>query len=424
MPLLFLGLPQPARSPRCRLRQDAIPPNSQRHLPAPMVCRLFAPPLFSLLLICSRVVCSRVVCSLVLALLVPTQLLTAQINAAHQDAVQTNATLTADMWNRYEAVQSHMGVRFRIVVYAKSDEHAAESIEAAFAEIARMNRIFSDYDPESELSKLGTNAKAGEWVPVSVEFWELSRIANQVSRDSHGAFDMTLGPLTRLWRRARKDGELPERSILQSAIAKTGYQKLVVDAEEPRVQLKSEDMRFDAGGIAKGFAADRALAVLESKGITSALIDASGDITLGAAPPEQKGWNVGIAPLDAQTPVSRKINLASCAIATSGDAWQAIEINGERYSHIIDPKTGLGLKQRSSVTVIAPTGALADAWASAVSVLGPDQGIQIINQHNDLQAWVVTLQDGKPTVSISEGFPATEPVVDRQDDKSENSDAP
>ena len=127
--------------------------------------------------------------------------------------------------------------------------------------------------------------------------------------------------------------------------------------------LTKPKMKLDLGGIAKGYAADQALAVLKSQGVVSALVDASGDLAIGAAPPGQQGWKIGIAPLEAGSPPSRFLMLAECGVATSGDAWQFVEIDGHRYSHIIDPHTGIGLTTRSSVTVIAPDlVSFWDAW--------------------------------------------------------------
>jgi thiamine biosynthesis lipoprotein len=134
-------------------------------------------------------------------------------------------------------------------------------------------------------------------------------------------------------------------------------------------------------------------------------VNASGDITLGDPPPGREGWGVGVAPLDASREPSRIVNLCNCGVATSGDAWQAVVIDGIRYSHILDPKTGIGLTQRSSVTVVAPNGTLADAWASAVSVLGPADGVALVEELEGIETLVVYLDGEETRVAKSERFP-------------------
>ena len=154
-------------------------------------------------------------------------------------------------------------------------------------------------------------------------------------------------------------------------------------------------MQLDLGGIAKGYAVDEALAVLAAADVTRALVDAGGDMRLGDPPPGKPGWRIGVAPLEADGPPSRRLSLSGVAVASSGDAWQYIEIDGTRYSHIVDPRTGLALTDHSSVTVVAPDGITADALASAVSVLGPEQGLKLIDATPGTAALIVRAPHGK-----------------------------
>lgn len=301
--------------------------------------------------------------------------------------------LAQEELSRYQAIEAHMGVRFQIILYAPSDEVAERAFQLAFGEIERLDNLLSDYKPESELSMLGMGSPHHEAVAIDPSFAEVLRAAVSISELSDGAFDPTVGPLTRLWRKSQRVKTLPDEATLSEALNATGYQAVQIDADESAVRLKLDGMRLDLGGIAKGYAADRALSELREIGIKHALINASGDITLGEAPPGTEGWNVGVAPLDATREPSIILKLANCGVATSGDAWQAIEIDGKRYSHIVDPKTGLGLVQRSSVTVIAPDGTSADAWASAVSVLGPKMGVARVDELENLEALVVYLDE-------------------------------
>lgn len=305
---------------------------------------------------------------------------------------------------RFQAVQPHMGVQFGIVLYAQDEESANEAIRAAFKRVAELNRIMSDYDPQSELSRLSKQSPTGSPVKVSQELWTVLDTAQRLSKKTGGAFDVTVGPMTRLWRRARRQKELPSEKRLTEAKHATGFPFMRLDKTSRSVSLLHPGMRLDLGGIAKGFAADEALRTLRAHGILCALVDGSGDLALGDPPPNKKGWRIGIAPLEPDAPPSEYLLLANCGVATSGDAWQHVEIDGTRYSHIVDPRTGLGLTDQSSVTVVAPNGMLADAYASAISVLGPKCGIRLAESAEGVQTLVVREKDGRTEVHRSRGF--------------------
>jgi len=216
-------------------------------------------------------------------------------------------------------------------------------------------------------------------VAVSDDLWTVLCRSQELSEASDGAFDVTVGPLVRLWRRARRMQALPKEELLAAARAATGYCNLELDERQHTAKLLLPDMRLDLGGIAMGYAVDEALGVLREQGVTRAIMDASGDIGASDPPPGETGWRVGIVPLDAvDGPPSRYVLLANAAVTNSGDAFQFVEIDGVRYSHIIDPQTGLGLTDRSSVTVLARDCLTADSLATAVSVLGPDCGMSLV----------------------------------------------
>jgi len=279
--------------------------------------------------------------------------------------------------SRYVFRQLQMGTEFRIVLYAADKTTANEAAQAAYSRVAELNRVFSDYDAQSEAMRLCQSTPVGRAVPVSRDLAHVLQNAADISRRSDGAFDVTIGPVTKLWRRARRQKRLPSASRLSDALSKVGYRQLQLAGQT--VQLHSAGMRLDFGGIAKGYAADAALQILRSRGIRRALIDAGGDIVAGEPPPGECGWRIGIGPTrkpDAEP--ARFIRLHSAAVATSGDAYQHVEIDSIRYSHIVDPRTGLGLTTASRVTVIARSGIHADAWASALSVLEPQRGMALI----------------------------------------------
>jgi thiamine biosynthesis lipoprotein len=296
---------------------------------------------------------------------------------------------------RFRYTQTHMGVPVEVLLYAADSGSANTAAAAAFEKIGELDRRLSDYKAESELSKLSDTAGLGKAVPVGPELWLVLSRAQDLARRSEGAFDVTVGPLVKLWRRARRAKEFPSPARLAEARAAVGYEHLRLDPKTHTATLVQPGMRLDLGGIAMGYAADEALAVLRKHGVTRALIDGSGDIVVGDPPPDASGWKIGIAPLDSKAgPPSRYVLLANAAVTTSGDAWQYVELNGRRYSHIVDPHTGLGLTTRSSVTIIARDCITADSLATAVSVLGPTKGLALVGETPGTAAFIVTQEAG------------------------------
>lgn len=278
---------------------------------------------------------------------------------------------------------------FRIVLYAPNQETAARASQAAFDCVTRLDGIMSDYRATSELSLLCQKAGSGP-VKVSAELFDILSISQEIAARTGGAFDITAGPIIQLWRRARRTDELPDHARLTKAVALTGYRKLHLNRPTQEVQLDLPGMQLDLGGIAKGYAAHRAVAVLQAYGVRSALVAAGGDIFAGAAPPGEKEWRVSILSL---TPDEKneegRLMVHDAAVSTSGDAEQFVQIGGVRYSHIVDPRTGLAVTGRSSVTVVAREGAIADAAATALSVLGPTEGLKFIDEERDAAAFIM-----------------------------------
>jgi thiamine biosynthesis lipoprotein len=317
---------------------------------------------------------------------------------------------------RYEQVQPHMGTQFGISLYAPDEETARKAFNAAFARIGELDERMSDYDATSELSQLSQASPTTEPVKLSDDLWRVLSASQELSRRSRGAFDVTVGPLTQLWRRARRQKELPDENRLEAALAAVGYQHLRLDAEHRAAELVKPKMRLDLGGIAKGFAGDEALKAMARHGVTRAIVNGGGGLSLGDAPPGEKGWKVGVAPLEANAQPSRVLLLANCGIATSGDAWQYVEIGGVRYSHIVDPRTGLGLTRRSSVTVVTESGTLADGLATAASVLGPEKGLELIQETSGAAGLFVWVENDEVKSTQTANFaelPLAEPGEDR-----------
>ena len=270
-----------------------------------------------------------------------------------------------------------MGTPFRIVLYARDKPSADTAADAAFARIKQLNDILSDYDTDSELSRLSQTAGSGKVVKVGDDLWRVLERSQQVARETGGAFDITCGPVVSLWRKARRERKLPETEKLDEARRAVGYDKLRLNARAHTAELLVPYMRLDLGAIAKGYAVDEAMKVLRSRGIRSALVSGGGDLAVSDAPPGTSGWRIELAPLDVtNAPVTEFVTLKNAALATSGDVFQHVEIDGTRYSHIVDPRTGIGLTDHSLVVVIAKDCMTADALSTSVSVLGPERGLK------------------------------------------------
>lgn len=309
---------------------------------------------------------------------------------------------------RFEFESKHMGTTFRIVLYAADKATAKRASDAAFQRVGELDAVMSDYKRDSELMRLcrAFATEVGEPVPVGDDLFFVLQRAAALSKSSDGAFDVTVGPVVQLWRLARRTQQLPDAKELAAAREKVGHAKVVLDPAKKTVRLTTPGMQLDLGGIAKGYAADEALKLLRERfGIKQALVAAYGDITCGAPPPGEDAWKVDIAPI-AKGQKPRALKLANAAVSTSGDLEQFVEIGGVRYSHVLDPKTGLGLTGRRSVTVIAPDGITADSMTKAVSVLPLEQGLKLVEGVPGAATYIVVLdKDEKPVVTASKRFP-------------------
>ena len=242
---------------------------------------------------------------------------------------------------RLRVAQVEMGMQFKLILYSADETAANRAATSAFDRIHQLNGIMSDYDPASELSRLSDTAGQGRAIKVSDDLWQVLVAAQQLAERSDGAFDVTVGPYVKLWRRARREKEMPPTARMEEARQAVGFRFVKLTEETHTVELLRPGMRLDLGGIGVGYAIDEAMIVLRRHGITQALIDGSGDILVSDAPPGERGWRIGVAPLEAKNgPPSRYLMLKNCAVTTSGDAWQYVELDGKRYSHILDPAHG------------------------------------------------------------------------------------
>jgi thiamine biosynthesis lipoprotein len=297
-----------------------------------------------------------------------------------------------------------MGTEFVITAYDTDPQRVELATSTAFQRIRELDQALSNFRSDSELSRLSATSPHLVPVPVSDDLWQVLQAADQVSRLSGGALDVTVGPYTKLWRRVRRTGELPDPGRLSAARAAVGYQHVQLHSATQAIRLTRPQMLLDLGAIAKGYALDQALARMRDHGVQRVLINGGGGVIAGQPPPGESGWRVGIAGLSADEPIRIWLSLSDRAVATSGDMWQFIEIDGVRYSHIIDPKTGLALTQRGSATVIAPSGTLSDAWATALSVMGPEQGLAALARQGPLEARIASLSGEDVLVRQTPGF--------------------
>lgn len=308
---------------------------------------------------------------------------------------------------RHEFERPQMGLPFRLVLYAESSSKANQAAEAVWTRIAALNAALSDYESTSELSRLSRTGGSGTWIPLGADLGKVLITANEISRDSNGAFDVTVGPQVTLWKRARRQRALPSQTAIDEARRTIGWTLLELRFHQGRHEalLVRSDMRLDLGAIAKGYALDEAATVLRRHGIRSFLLSGGGDMIVGEAPPGEAGWKVEAGVFDdPQSTTRRTLVLANTALATSGDTFQRAEIGGIRYSHIVDPRTGVGLTDHSLVTVIASSAMLADALSTTVSVMGPETGL-VLARRRGAEVWILR----KPGTVLEEtrtpGFP-------------------
>ncbi len=284
---------------------------------------------------------------------------------------------------RVEVRQLQLGVMAVLTVYAPDEQAGRRACALAFDRVRALSAVCSTLDPDSEVSALQARAGVGP-VPVSAELFAVLSLAHTLAAQTDGRLDPTVGPLVRLWRRARLDRALPDPAALATAGRLTGYRHMQFDAAAGTVALALPGMRLDLGAFAKGLAGDLALAVLRSNGLHRAMIEAGGDMVFGAAPPGRPGW-----PVATPHPGLPVLELADTALSVSGDTVQYVEVAGRRYSHVVDPATGIGLTNRLMCVVQAPCGALSDPLATAGTLM-PEPAFRALlaRHHPTARTWV------------------------------------
>lgn len=285
-----------------------------------------------------------------------------------------------------------MGTRFEITVVAPNEEIGYINIDEAVSEIQRIEKIISSWDGSSETSLINKNAGIKP-VKVSPELFGLIERSVRISALTDGAFDITYASMDQIWKFDGSMKAVPNESDIKKSIAKIGYQKIILDAEKSTVFLPEPGMKIGFGAIGKGYAADKAKQLLVSKGVKGGIINASGDLTTWGTKVTGEKWLVGITnPLNKER-VFGWLPIVESAVATSGNYEKYITLNGKKYSHIIDPRTGYPTSGISSVSIFAKQAELCDALATAVFIMGRDVGLHMINQMNGVEAIIVDAEN-------------------------------
>ena len=305
---------------------------------------------------------------------------------------------TSPPLRRFEYSQIHMGVAARLTLYAETEQKAEAAAKAAYARFAELEQVMSDYRPTSEINDVCRRAAYGP-VRVSDDLFRVLKRSLEVAEASDGAFDPTVGPLVALWRESRRTSVLPSPAQIDSAKAKVGWRFVELDAKARTVFIKRLGVKIDFGGIAKGDACDQAIITLKKNGVSNAMVEAGGDIKVSGHPSGTSGWLISI-----QGYRGRMI-LKDRAISTSGDTEQFVEIGGVRYSHIVDPKTGLGLTNRIQASVIARDGLTTDPLATALCILGEKRSQPLLRKYRAQAIFVKA-----PTQTNAQAHPQLRPA--------------
>lgn len=286
-----------------------------------------------------------------------------------------------------------MGNRFEITVVAASAKEAEDHIDAAVNEIRRIESVLTTFNEESETAAINRNAGI-QPVAVSAEVFELIRRSKRISQLTQGAFDISYGSIDKkLWNFDQQMTSLPDPATAKKMVRLINYQNIILDEKNETVFLKEKGMRIGFGGIGKGYAAEKAKEVLRQRGVKSGILNASGDLTVWGHQPDGKNWTIGIAdPQQAKQPFSY-LTITDTAIATSGNYEKFVVINGKKYSHTIDPKTGLPTCGIKSATIICPNAEIADAMATPVMIMGINAGLDMINQIKGLSCILIDDND-------------------------------
>jgi len=285
-----------------------------------------------------------------------------------------------------------MGSRFDITVVAINEEEGNTFIDIAINEISRIEKLISSWDANSQTSEINKNAGI-KAVVVDKELFELITRCIKISKLTNGAFDISYASMDKVWHFDGSMTEMPSEEAIKNSVSKVGYQNIILNETNHSVFLKLEGMKIGFGAIGKGYAADKAKALLQSKGVESGIVNASGDLDAWGTQPDGKDWMVAIVnPLN-KSKVFSWMPVHNSAVVTSGNYEKYVKFNNILYSHIIDPRTGYPATGILSATIFTKTAELADALATSIFVMGIDTGLDFVNQLNGVECIIVDMNN-------------------------------
>ncbi|MFA6247721.1 MAG: FAD:protein FMN transferase [Mucilaginibacter sp.] len=302
--------------------------------------------------------------------------------------MQSAETITGEIVHKQ--VLKLMGNRFEISVVANDAEWAQQRIEMAIAEIRRIEKLLTTFSDDSQTNQINKMAGIAP-VKVDQEVFDLIARSLKISELTQGAFDITYGSIDKsLWNFDLNMKALPNAATARASVRLINYENVILDSQKVTVFLKEAGMRIGFGGIGKGYAADKSKAVLQANGVKSGIVNAAGDLVTWGTQPGGKPWTIAIADPDQETTPFSTLNISNMAIATSGNYAKYVIIGGKKYSHTIDPKTGLPVSGIKSVSIISPSAEFADAMATPVTVMGAYVGLDLINQLQNVACVIIT----------------------------------
>jgi len=304
---------------------------------------------------------------------------------------------------RFQFSENKMGSAFNIILFHTDSLQASQAAHECFAMVDSLNNIFSDYLPSSEISRL-TATGSSFYQSVSDELFNMIVQSKVAWQKSSKTFDITIGPLTQLWRKTRNEKKIPPEPEIKKAKQQTGFENLSINISSKTISFNVDGMRLDFGGIVKGYTAQKIIDYLKTKNIIHALADAGGDIVMSESPSGKDGWAIGINLPEQENELwNKKLELKNCAVATSGDVYRYTIYNGKKYSHIIDPRTGYGVTSQRNVSVIAKDGTAADWLATACSILPIKKALRLARKEK-AALFIATEKNGKIVIYKTENF--------------------
>lgn len=300
--------------------------------------------------------------------------------------LQNNVDMELKSFKRTERL---MGNAFEITVVADDATWATCKLDLAVEEIKRIERLLTTFDEDSQTNQINQQAGIAE-VEVDKEVFDLIERSIRISKVTDGAFDITYGSIDKkLWNFDQSMTSLPSKEVAQSMVSLINYNNIILDRTNSTVMLKEKGMRLGFGGIGKGYAAEMAKALLKKEGVQNGIVNASGDLSTWGYQPNGQPWTIGIVNPDQKNLPFSYLDVTDMAVATSGNYEKYIKINGVKYSHTINPKTGLPVTGIKSVTIISPNAEIADAMATPVTIMGINAGLNMINQINYLACIII-----------------------------------